>query len=338
MERTGPAAGHAAFVAAVVTGLLFSSAGYVRAQAAPAAPIAPAAAVPAPAAAQPATAFPPAQATIPSRSDYRIRQGDEVTLTVFGEPTLTPGVPLRVMQGGSVTVPLVGNVPISGQTTLQASHTIAKRLRVYLRDPQVTVAIYSVGPVEALILGNVRTPGNYTLPPPARLTDVLAAAGGLGPTDGDFPEARLEAPDGTVTRVSLQKLLHDGDTTLNTPLVSGETVYIPAPSTFNVRVIGAVDKPGDVALHDGDDLAMAVARAGTSTQQNVDLNHVTVTRVGADGKANAQTIDLYGILKRGDLSHDLVMQKNDLVYVPSSASHNIGGAASVLILLRALIP
>jgi polysaccharide export outer membrane protein len=300
----------------------------------PAAAAAPAAPAGAPAAA----GFPPAEATIESSVDYRLRQGDEVTLTVFGEPALTPPTPLRIMQGGAVTVPLVGNVPIGGLTTRQASHAIATRLRHYLRAPQVTVAIYSVGPIDALVLGNVRTPGKYTLPPPARLTDVIAAAGGLGPTDGDFPDARVQSPDGTVTNVSLQKLLHDGDASLNVPVVSGATVYVPSPNIFNVRVLGAVDKPGDVALHDGDDLAMAIARAGTSSQQYVDLNHVSVTRVGPDGKAEVHTINLYGILKQGDRSQDLIMQKNDLVYVPRGPSHDVGGAASVLLLLRAFIP
>jgi len=296
-------------------------------------------AAPAPAAGVPAAgSFPAAEATIESSVDYRLRQGDEVTLTVFGEPTLTPPTPLRIMQGGAVTVPLVGNVQVGGLTTRQASHAIAVRLRHYLRSPQVTVAIFTVGPVDALILGNVRTPGKYTLPPPARLTDVIAAAGGLGPTDGDLPDARVQAPDGTVTTVSLQKLLHDGDASLNMSVASGATVYIKSPNTFNVRVLGAVDKPGDVSLHEGDDLAMAVARAGTSTQQYVDLNHVTVTRVGPDGKSEVHNINLYGILKQGDRSQDLIMQKNDLVYVPRGANHDLGGAASVLLLLRALVP
>jgi len=296
-------------------------------------------AAPVPAAGVPAAgSYPAAEATIESPIDYRLRQGDEVTLTVFGESTLTPPTPLRIMQGGAVTVPLVGNVKIGGLTTRQASNAIAARLRHYLRSPEVTVAIFSVGPIDALILGNVRTPGKYTLPPPARLTDVLAAAGGLGPTDGDFPEARVQSPDGTVSHVSLQKLLHDGDASLNVSVPSGATVYVEAPSTFNVRVLGAVDKPGDVALHEGDDLAMAVARAGTSTQQYVDLNHVTVTRVGTDGKSEVHNVNLYAILKQGDRSQDLIMQKNDLVYVPRGQNHDMGGAASVLLLLRALIP
>lgn len=287
---------------------------------------------------QGAPAAAPAEATVQSAIDYRIRQGDEVTLTVFGEPTLTPLQPLRVLQGGTIALPLAGNVIVGGLTTSEASAAVARKFRKYLRDPKITLAVYSVGPVEALVLGNVKVPGKYTLPPPARLTDVIAAAGGLGPTDGDYPDARLEYPDGTTATVSLQKLLHDGDVKSNVTVASGETVYIPSPTLLTVEVIGAVDKPGDVQVHDGDDVAMAIARAGTATQQQADLNHVTVTRVGPSGTKIVRTVNLYEVLKKGNTSQDVVMQKGDLVYVPSSPKRDpFGSAGSLLFGLGSLI-
>jgi polysaccharide export outer membrane protein len=279
----------------------------------------------------------PAEATVASARDYRIRQGDEVTITVFGEPTLTPPQPLRVLQGGTIAIPLAGTVNVGGLTTSAASAAVAHKLRKYLRDPKVTLAVYSVGPVEALVLGNVRTPGKYTLPPPARLTDVIAAAGGLGPTDGAYPDARLEYPDGTAGTVSLQKLLHDGDTASNVTIASGETVYVPAPTLLTVEVIGAVDKPGDVQVREGDDVAMAVARAGTATQQQADLNHVTVTRAGPSGAKSVSNVNLYDVLKKGDTSHDIVLQKGDVVYVPTSPKHDISSAGGLLFGLGNLI-
>jgi polysaccharide export outer membrane protein len=278
------------------------------------------------------------EATVASARDYRIRQGDQVALTVFGEATLTPVNALRVLQGGTIAVPLAGNVVVGGLTTEQASVAVALKLRRYLRDPKVTIAVVSVGPVEALVLGNVKTPGKYTLPPPARLTDVLAAAGGLGPTDGNFPDARLAYPDGTTATVSLQKLLRDGDTASNVSIASGETVYVPAPTLLTVEVIGAVDKPGDVQVRDGDDVAMAIARAGTATQQQADLNHITVTRNGPNGAKSVQTVNLYDVLKRGDTSHDVVMQKGDVVYVPSSPkSHGLESASNLLFGIGSLL-
>ncbi|MBD5633943.1 MAG: polysaccharide biosynthesis/export family protein [Candidatus Eremiobacteraeota bacterium] len=273
----------------------------------------------------------PAEGTVQSTRDYRIRQGDEVSLSVFGETTLSPATPLRVLQGGTIAVPLAGNVIIGGLTTAQASEAVARKLRRYVRDPKVTLAVVSVGPIEALVLGNVKVPGKYTLPPPARLTDVIAAAGGLGPTDGNFPDARLQYPDGTTGSVSLQKLLHDGDSASNMFVASGETVYVPAPTLLTVEVVGAVDKPGDVQVREGDDVAMAIARAGTATQQSADLNRITVTRNSPDGKKSVQTVNLYDVLKNGDTSHDVIMQKGDVVYVPQAPKNGVMGAVGNLL-------
>jgi polysaccharide export outer membrane protein len=280
----------------------------------------------------------PVESTVQSAQDYRIRQGDQVALTVYGEVALTPTSPLRVLQGGTIAVPLAGNVSIGGLTTSEASDAVARKLRKYLRDPKVTIAVVSVGPIEALVLGNVKVPGKYTLPPPARLTDVIAAAGGLGPTDGAFPDARLEYPDGTTGTVSLQKLLHDGDTASNVTVASGETIYVPSPLLLTVEVLGAVEKSGDVQVREGDDVAMAVARAGTSTNQQADLNHVTVTRSLPNGTKKIWTVNLYAVLKKGDSAQDVVMNKGDVVFVPSAPKHDtLNNAGNLLFGLGSLI-
>lgn len=271
-------------------------------------------------------------------TNYRLRPGDEVSLTVYGETTLSPTQPLRVLPGGAIAVPLVGEVIVGGKTPAEASQMVARRLERYLKQPKVTIAVFNVAPVQALVLGNVKTPGKYTLLPPARLTDVIAAAGGLGPTDGDLPDARIQAASGTISTVSLQKLLHDGDIALNLPIQPGDEVYVPSPNLFAVHVIGAVDKPGDVQLRDGDDLAMAVARAGTSTNANPDLNRITVTRTDAAGVSTTTSVNLYDVLKNGDKSKDIKMIKGDLVYVPQARKNSgAGSAGDIFGILRSLI-
>ncbi len=293
-----------------------------------------------------ATASGPATFTAPSSasggviptvgSNYRLRAGDEVTLSVFGEQALSPQQPLRILPGGAVEIPLVGEVIIGGRTPSEAGRIVARRFGRFVRSPRVTVAVFSVAPIETLVLGNVRAPGKYVLSPPAKLTDVIAAAGGLGPTDGDLPVARIQSPSGNVSSVSLQKLLHDGDVSLNVAVMPGDEIYVPSPNLFAVHVLGAVDKPGDVQLHEGDDLAMAVARAGTSASQNPDLNRITVTRAGADGKTTTTSVNLYDVIKSGDVSRDLKLQKGDLVYVPQ-ARRGGSGVGDALLFLRHLV-
>jgi polysaccharide export outer membrane protein len=99
-----------------------------------------------------------------------------------------------------------------------------------------------------------------------------------------------------------------------------------------VQVLGAVDHPGDVTVHEGDRLSMAIARAGNGTNSNSDLNHITLRRVQAGGVTKTMNINLYDVLKSGDVSRDPVMEKNDLVYVPQSAGHTdrVSGPASLL--------
>lgn len=248
-------------------------------------------------------------------SDYRIRPGDVLDVTVYGEPTLTQPL-LRVLPGGTIVEPLVGSVRVGGLTTAQAGSAVGRALTRYLRHPKVTVAVEQVGPVDVYVLGNVKLPGKYTLQPQSRLMDALAAAGGLGPTDGDLPDARVSV-DGDVTNVSLEKLLHQGDLSQNERVQNDMAVYVVSPNTFNVQVYGAVDKPGDVTMHEGDRLVQAIARAGEGANTNADLNRVVLRRMASDGKATDQTVNLYAIYgKKGDPSKDVALQKGDTIYVP----------------------
>ncbi|MGP6157349.1 MAG: polysaccharide biosynthesis/export family protein [Vulcanimicrobiaceae bacterium] len=271
--------------------------------------------------------------------DYRIREGDVLSVNVYGEPTLTQPQ-AKVLPGGTIVEPLVGQVRVGGLTPSQASAAVATALTRYLRAPKVTVAVDELGPLDVYILGNVKTPGKYVLEPSSRLMDALAAAGGLGPTDGDLPDARIGGDGQNVQTVSLQALLHGGDLTQNLALANGMTIYVPSPVTFNIQVLGAVDHPGDVTLHEGDRLVTAIARAGNSAASSSDLNHVTLQRPTQDGKVQSETYNLYEIYKSGDLAKDPVLQKGDTVYVPQGKGRgDAGGAAYGLFsILRLFVP
>jgi protein involved in polysaccharide export with SLBB domain len=145
--------------------------------------------------------------------------------------------------------------------------------------------------------------------------DALSAAGGLGPTDGDLPDAHIQTGD-NVSVVSLQHLLHDGDLTLNTAIRNQTTIYIPAPTVFNVEVFGAVDHAGDVPMHEGDRLIAAVARAGPSQTSHADLNHVELTHVTPSGAKQTSTYNMYEIAKSDNLANDPVLAKGDIVRIP----------------------
>ena len=270
-----------------------------------------------------ATSFP-----VSADPKYQIRPGDVISVSVYNEIALSqPGV--RVLPGGLIQEPLVGAIHVGGMTPAEASAAIERALTKYVRHPSVTVALSSVAPVDVFIFGNVKTPGRYQLQPASRLLDALGAAGGPGPVDGDLPDAVVSS-GGHVDTISLQKLLHDNDLSLDRPIVGQTTIYVTSPTVFNVDVTGAVDRNGDVAMHEGDRLVNAIARAGVSPNANADLNHVVVSHRLPDGTDTSQTVNMYDIYRKGDASKDLVLVKGDRVFVPAGARHNSSDVSNPL--------
>ncbi|MBV8172600.1 MAG: polysaccharide biosynthesis/export family protein [Candidatus Eremiobacteraeota bacterium] len=277
-----------------------------------------------PAPAKPQTPVGPGFGPGVPNTHYTINGGDQLAVTVYGEKDLPTTA--TVLPDGDIDYPLAGVVHIGGMTPTQAEHALAAALGKYIRHPVVSISVVQEGQINVLVLGNVKAPGKYQLPSGGRATDAIAAAGGLGPVNGDYPQARVADASGNVKQVDLQKVLHDGDTSGNVSLTDQSTVYVPSPNTFNVEVFGAVDKPGDVTLNEGDGLAMAIARAAPSSASNPDLNRVEIRRVStATGQVQTMTVNLYQVLQTRDLSKDTPMQKGDIVFVPQARSHPAGG-------------
>lgn len=267
-----------------------------------------------------------------------IHPGDQLSVQVFGQQTLSQTV--TVLPDGSITYPLIGRLQVGGNTVDAAQNAISSRLAKYVRHPYVTVAIAQLGQPSVLVLGNVKTPGKYQLRSDARVTDAIAAAGGIANENGPLPNARISDPQGDVSTVSLQKLLHDGDVGLDKGLTEGSVVYVPGPTLIDVVVTGAVDHPGDIQVSQGDRLSMAIAKAGNSAASNADLNHIRVMRTGPDGKPQEITVNLYQALEKGDGSADVALQKGDTIYVPQARQKNqIWSNGGLLYLLgRLFIP
>lgn len=248
-------------------------------------------------------------------ADYKIHPGDQLAVSVYGEPTLTQTV--TVLPDSTIEYPMIGRITLGGQTPSQAGVTLNHALSKFLRQPIVSVGVVAEGQLTVMVLGNVKTPGKYTLPFNSHVTDAVAAAGGMGATNGDYPVARVSDVSG-VRDASLQEILRRGDTSADVVLGNNSVVYVPSPVTFNVEVVGAVDKPGEVSISQGDRLSTAIAKAGNSSNSNADLNAIRVTRDLGNGQTKVYNVNLYDKLQHGDVASDMVMEKNDVVYVPQA--------------------
>ena len=258
-------------------------------------------------------------------SAYVIHPGDQILVSVYGEQALTQTV--SVLPDGCVDLPLVGSVRVAGRTPDGARQALSHALAQYVRNPMVTVEVVTQGQMNALVLGDVKSPGKYALRSNAKLSDAIAAAGGLdGGVAGDLPTARVVSDGGGPVRTaSLEGLFRAGDDTQDLPLSDGSVVYIQSREPFSVEVIGAVDHPGDVEVHAGDRLSIAVAKAGNSATAQSDLSHVYISRKDPNGSELTQEVDMYQSLEHGNLAGDPKLQKGDVVFVPQSKKANANG-------------
>lgn len=111
-----------------------------------------------------------------SDGPYVLGPGDRLRVKVYSDAEMTGEY--EVNAAGAVSLPLVGNVKASGQTTSQLERTIVARMKGRVStDPKVSVEIVTYAPF--YIYGEVKKAGEYPYRVGLTLADAVATAGGL---------------------------------------------------------------------------------------------------------------------------------------------------------------
>ena len=253
-------------------------------------------------AAAPKPAPPPAQ---PDANAYVVGATDVLTIRVFDEPSL--GCECTVDTDGSITFPLVGRVEVGGKTLREAETILTTLLRKdYVRRAQVSVEVKSYRSRSIFVLGEVRTPGKYSIGDQVTLLEVIANAGSLTPTAGNTiivqrqkdPKAPVTGPALTTenTGVEIMRISYDdlreGRLRSNIVLQDGDTLFIPEAERFFVT--GFVRTPGVYVLKQNMTVQQAIAQAGGLTDRGT-FRRLKILRKDKDGREveiDAKTTDI----------------------------------------------
>lgn len=199
---------------------------------------------------------------------YTLGPGDRVRIDVFKVPQFSGE--FQVLADGSLTLPQIGNVVVTGRTLKEAASTISERYAPFLKYPIVSVNVLAPRPVQVGILGEVNRPGAYTLAESGQIPTVARAlkqAGGITQmADLRHVEVRRPRPSGEdVIKVNLWDFLQTGNAREDITLRGGDSIFVPtlsktnlaesiqlASTTFsadrsqalNVAVVGEVYRPG----------------------------------------------------------------------------------------------
>jgi polysaccharide export outer membrane protein len=261
-------------------------------------------AVPAPAApAQPAQPD-------PNLATYVVGPTDVLAIRVFDEPGLQ--CECTVDSDGSITFPLIGRVEVGGKTVRETEALLTTALRQdYVRRAQVSVEVRTYRSRSIFVLGEIRSPGKYSIGDQVTLLEVIANAGSLTANAGNTiivqrqkdPNAPVTGPalataDSTVEimRISYEDL-KEGRLKSNIILQDGDTLFIPEADRFYIT--GYVRTPGSYVLKPNMTIGQAIAQAGGLTERGT-LRRLKVLRKDKNGREVEHGADSTDIVRPND--------------------------------------
>lgn len=169
--------------------------------------------------------------TSTSFDEYILGPTDTVRVSVWRNEDLSITVPVR--PDGKVSVPLVGDVQASGKTPEGLAGDIERQLASYIRQPQVSVVVTSMGSHEFIdrvrVTGAVQQP--LSMPHRAGMTvlDVVLQAGGTNQfaAENNAMLYRKVGNDVVAIPVRLDDILTRGDVKTNYLLRPGDILSVP---------------------------------------------------------------------------------------------------------------
>jgi polysaccharide export outer membrane protein len=230
--------------------------------------------------------------------DYVIGPQDQLSITVFEEPTLTNKY--RVENDGFITFPFLDRVQAAGKTLGELQATLTTQLATgWLKNPQVRVEVDQYKSQSIFVTGQVRLPNEYTMTGSnMTLLQALAMAGSPTADASNEVIVSRRSPTGgenEIIKVNL-KDLQLGKADSDIVLRDGDVINVPKAQTFFVD--GFVRNPGSYVLDPGMTVQQAIALAGGLSERGSD-RRITAVRLVNGRLVNVQ-VRLEDFVQPGD--------------------------------------
>lgn len=167
---------------------------------------------------------------IASNKLYRMAPPDTVLVTSRRVREINGHVE-TIRPDGYLTLPLVGSVYVAGRTPEEVSAELQLLAREYYEDADVSLRIIEYRSKKIYVFGEVTAAGPYTYDGNNTVLGMLARAQPTRLSDPARVQILRPNPDGTLVRrmtVDLNRMVKEGDTTLDAVLEEGDIIYVPA--------------------------------------------------------------------------------------------------------------
>lgn len=207
---------------------------------------------------------------IPTPKNYILSAGDEIRINVWGNSQLN--LKLKISADGTVVIPNLGPVLLSGQTIDSAEEYLKQELGKIISDLAdgsesgntfLSLSLSKVRSIKINILGEANTPGTYTVPAYATLFNALYAAGGVSDI-GSLRSIKVFRNSKEVANLDVYDFLLHGKTEANIRLEENDMIII-GPYESLVSAKGKVKRNRIFEMKEGETLKDLLNMAGGFT-------------------------------------------------------------------------
>ena len=178
-------------------------------------------------------------------ADYILDFGDIIQLQLVGSKSLITNIPVE--RDGSINIPEIGKVVISGMSIENATNLIVKKIETAYIGVNAFVTLSEVRDIQIIVAGNVFNPGLYTLNGNSNVFHGLVASG--GPSElGSFRSIDLIRNEEVIESIDLYNIFIFGKPAFGTRLRSGDIIFINKTEKLN-GIYGGVKRPGVYELN-----------------------------------------------------------------------------------------
>jgi protein involved in polysaccharide export with SLBB domain len=242
---------------------------------------------------------------VPVGKDYVLGPGDELKIETWGRFTRTMTV--TVDRDGAIFLQDVGPLQVAGLTLDQAQRLIQGHID-QITGIQSQVTMGRLRTIQVFVLGEVGQPGAYTISALSRLSNALAAAGGISKI-GSLRHVELRREGRTVRVIDLYDMLIRGDNRNDARLQPQDVIFVPVIGAV-AAVAGDVKRPGIYELQgSGASLPQVLRLAGGTTAFSY-AERVQVIRTANHTHMLALDVDLNGLA-----THPFTVQDGDLIKI-----------------------
>lgn len=221
--------------------------------------------------------FEPAM-NIPTPADYVLGAGDQVIIDIWGASQQS--IDGEISPDGFVVVEEIGPIKLAGLTVAEANEYVKDMLGGDYNGSSITLSVGTTRSVKVEVVGDVVTPGSYTLSAFSTLFNALYTAGGINDM-GTLREINVFRGGKSVAKIDVYDYIINGNNDGNIRLQDNDLIVV-GPYDAIVSVGGKVKRPMKYEMKDDETLSKLLTFAGNFTGDAFTKNVRVIRKSGRE--------------------------------------------------------